>query len=84
MLALGNISSCLWSSGISVTFSESAFLIFSFISAAAALVKVTISMESTGIFSSVTIFFIRSTRTAVFPAPAAAETNIFLSLCSMV
>ena len=55
------------------------------ISAAAALVNVTIKRRSmsTGCSLSVMIFMIRSTSTAVLPEPAAAETNIFLSLSSM-
>ena len=54
-------------------------------SAAAALVNVTIKRRSmsTGWSLSVMIFMIRSTSTAVLPEPAAAETNIFLSLSSM-
>src|SRR5699024_6539977 len=53
--------------------------ILSFISAAAASVKVTIRRRSTsaGSFSSVSLRMIRSTRTAVFPDPAAADTRIF-------
>ena len=55
------------------------------ISPAAALVKVTINKRSisTGFFSSRINPKIRSTSTAVFPLPAAAETNIFLSLTSI-
>ena len=69
---------------------ERLFLIFSFISAAAALVKVTINILSTGHFSSMIKRFMRSTRTAVLPEPAAAATRIFLfhspkaSCCSLV
>ena len=60
-----------------------AFCIFSFISEAAALVKVTISILSMGHLSSIIILFIRSTRTAVLPEPAAAATRMFLFLSSM-
>ena len=41
------------------------------------------ALESSGCFSSHIISMIRSTNTAVFPLPAAADTNIFLSLKSM-
>ena len=50
------------------------------ISAAEAFVKVTINRRSTssGFSSEMTFFMIRSTRTAVFPLPAAAATRISL------
>ena len=55
-----------------------AFEILSRISPAAALVKVTINIRLMSTRSSSTILRIRSTKTAVFPEPAAAETKIFL------
>ena len=56
-----------------------------FISAAAAFVKVTTSnlSISTLFFSSVIIFIIRSTSTAVLPEPAAAETKRLQFLASI-
>ena len=57
----------------------------SLISAAAALVNVTTSILSisTGGLSTHILFTIRSTSTAVFPEPAAADTSISLSLKSI-
>ena len=66
------------------------FRIFSFISAAAALLKVTTSISSTEIPSRRISCLMRSVKTAVFPDPAAADTKISLpltviaSLCSSV
>ena len=59
--------------------------IFSRISLAAALVKVTtrILSISTGSSGSVIFLIIRSTSTVVFPEPAAAETKMSLSLKSI-
>ena len=72
--------------GFASTLPESAWVIRSRIWAAAALVKVTTSSLSisTGCSASLTIWMIRSTNTAVFPLPAAADTRILLSLASIV
>ena len=70
-------------SGVPFVFSSfkaflSAFIIFSFISDAAALLNVTISMLSTEMPLSITSCFMRSVSTAVLPDPAAADTSISL------
>ena len=72
-------------SGYSINFFSIASRILSFISAAAASVNVTIRSlsTSTGGSSLVSIVIIRSTSTAVFPEPAAADTRIFRFLKSM-
>ena len=59
--------------------------ILDFISSAAALVKVTTTMESIsiGAVSSITRSIILLTRTAVLPEPAAALTSILQSLASI-
>ena len=64
----GSAPSCPLSSSISVTVCKIAVLIFSFISAAAALVKVTTSMRSMDVPSSSISRLIRSTSTAVLPS----------------
>ena len=73
-----------FSGSASISFSN-ASEIFCFIWAAAALVNVIITSlsKSTGLSLSVIIFMIRATSTAVFPAPAAAETRRFLSVVSI-
>ena len=73
------------SSGYSNSFFSIARRILSFISEAAASVNVTIRSlsTSTGGSSSVSIVMIRSTRTAVFPEPAAADTRILRFLSCM-
>ena len=73
------------SSGYSVSFFSIARRILSFISEAAASVNVTIRSlsTSTGGSSSVSIVMIRSTRTAVFPEPAAADTRMLRFLNCM-
>ncbi len=70
------------SPGFSFITSSSFDAILDFISAAAAFVKVTIRSRSTltGFSVSVIICLTLSTRTAVFPEPAAAETSIFAFL----
>ena len=71
---------CRWTlSGCASSAALIARLIRSRISAAAALVKVTINIRSmsTGSFSSRMRCKIRSTRTAVLPLPAAADTSRF-------
>lgn len=72
--------------GLSSTLAERAWVIRSLIWAAAALVKVTTRSLSisTGCSPSLTICMIRSTNTAVFPLPAAADTRMLLPLASMV
>ena len=67
------------------SFSSRLLAILSFISKAAALVKVITksSSISVGLFSSVIWLMILSTNMAVFPLPAAAETKICLFLVSM-
>ena len=71
--------------GSSFSFFSMASWILSRISEAAALVNVITSSLSIspGLSPSVIIRMIRSTRTAVFPLPAAAETRRFLSLLSI-
>ena len=66
-------------SGLARHSASSRFSIRVRISAAAAFVKVTIKRRSafTGLLSSVSIFMTLSTKTAVLPEPAAAETKIF-------
>ena len=80
--------SCRWSHsfpGFSFNRSLSAFPILSFISPAAALVKVVMSSRSTstGCSGSVIRERIRSTSTAVLPEPAAADTSRLVFLVSM-
>ena len=77
------IASCLWrflSDGFSSIILSSAAPIRSRICAAAALVNVTTTSRSisTWLSGSVIMRIILSTRTAVLPEPAAAETRIFL------
>ena len=89
IFAWGRISSCRFkflSEGNFSRSSESRFPIRSRIWEAAALVKVTTRSRSrsTGFSGSVIMDMIRSTRTAVFPLPAAAATKRFLSLKEMI
>ena len=85
IFAAGTSDNCL-AAFISAGFSSKILLsapeILVRISAAAAFVKVTIRSLSisTGLFSSVISFITLSTRTAVLPEPAAAETSTFLFL----
>ena len=73
------LSSCLLRNAPSALPSSSSFsmapMIFSFISEAAALVNVTTRILSISTFSSIMILLTLSTRTAVLPEPAAADTR---------
>ena len=71
------------SSGDSAIFRRIADESLAFISAAAARVNVTISISSTFALPSRMILRILSTRTAVLPDPAAAETRTDLSSVSI-
>lgn len=88
IFAFGTSDSCLETIVLFGSFfavSLSFLIILFFISAAAAFVNVSTSSLSisTGLFSSVILLIIRSTRTAVLPEPAAALTRIFEFLASI-
>ena len=84
ILALPNNTSCFFkcSEGFFEIALVNAPAILSLISEAAAFVKVTIKSLSIsiGFFSSISLFIILSTKTAVLPDPAAAATNKLVPL----